>query len=262
MTAEAAVGYEIGVQQFKGPLTIGEGGKPFAVVPSGLTLQDVSAYLPVPVRIQQSQNFFDVDSFAAYLKDFGYGGSKIFASMSESKLTAILDYHTLESASWNEHKAYLACAKSDDWNDWIRQDNKPMSQVAFAEFIEEHEVNFVEPQGAAMLTLAQNLEVNKSVIFKSAKRLSDGQTQFEYIEDIQDQTKGQIKIPAKLILGLQPFKFSKGYKVTARLRYRLADGKVTFTYALDAPEKIVEDAFRDVVKEVAEATDITPYLTA
>ena len=51
------------------------------------------------------------------------------------------------------------------------------------------------------------------------------------------------------------FKNGDGYKLRARLKYRLASGSVKFWYELDRPEKAIEDAFAGYIQRVREAAD-------
>ena len=262
IATDAGVGFEAGKQTYHEPATIVQDGKPFAVVPSGSTVVDMEAYLPAPLRAKETVNVFDAESLVAYLKDFGGPNSKVFGSVGNTSLAAILDYHGKDAPSWGTHKAILKCQLSDDWKAWVAQSGKAFGQTAFAEFIEEHQWNVADPDSADLQEMVSKLELNKSVVFKSAIKLQDGSVSLEYVESIEDNTKGKIKIPSKLVLGLSPFKFGKPVEVLARLRYRLADGgRITFTYLLDQPDVVLEAAFKAVVDEVAQKSGLSVYLT-
>jgi uncharacterized protein YfdQ (DUF2303 family) len=49
------------------------------------------------------------------------------------------------------------------------------------------------------------------------------------------------------------FKNGDGYKIKARLKYRIGNGKVKFWYELDRVENAVEDAFKDYIEQVKES---------
>jgi hypothetical protein len=51
-------------------------------------------------------------------------------------------------------------------------------------------------------------------------------------------------------LGLRIFKNGEGYKLKARLKYRLAGGGVKFWYELDRPERAIENAFAGYIEKV------------
>lgn len=259
--AEFQEAYQRGVEQFHAPEVVKDGGVPYAVVPDGLTIENMEYYLPAPVRKKASVAVFDVDTLAAYLKDQDEKRTRIFASVGRLTIQGVLDYHD-DSPRWGDHEAVLTCSLSDDWRAWTGNNNKSIGQTAFAEFLEDHAHNVVEPESAAVLQMVTNLEANKSVQFKSGMSLQDGSVQLEYVESISDNTKGKIKIPKELVLGIHPFKFGKPWQVVARLRYRINEGKLTFTYILNQPDKVLEEAFRQVVTEAETKTGIKPYLTA
>lgn len=257
---ETAAAFQVGREQFQPPTRF-DGSKPLALVPQGTALVDIEAYLPAPDRKVTTVNVYDVDSLAAYIADQNENRTRIFASVSKRTVEAVIDYHD-EAPSWCSHRAVLSCPFSDDWNDWNAKNKAALPQVTFAEFLEDHKWNVVDPDSATLMQIVQNLEANKSVVFRSGVNLQDGSFQLEYTESVEDQTKGKLKVPKQLALGIQPFKFGKPYEVLARLRYRIQDGKLTFTYLLDRPDRVLEDAFKKVVEEVATKTGIQPFLTA
>lgn len=61
-----------------------------------------------------------------------------------------------------------------------------------------------------------------------------------------------IEIPREFKIGVRLFKNGEGYKLRARLKYRLAGGKVKFWYELDRPENAIEDAFQAYIDHARE----------
>lgn len=261
---QAAYGYgrENALQQVRTDVRIEGSGKPFVLIPSDMSLQDVEKHLDAPLRISESHAFLDPQSLAGYLARFGGPNTQIFASLKSHQIKAVLDYHGPESPSWGTHLARLECELSDDWKAWTGFDGKTLGQIQFAEFLEDHQFNVIDPESAVVEEAVKNLEANKTVVFKSGVNLHNGATEFKYVESIEDNRQQTLKVPNKLVLGIQPFNFGKPYEVLARLRYRLNDGKLSFTYVLDRPDRVLKDAFQKVVKEVGELTGIEPYLTA
>ena len=68
---------------------------------------------------------------------------------------------------------------------------------------------------------------------------------------------GALTIPKEFALGLRIFKNGEGYKLRARLKYRLAGGGVKFWYELDRPERAIEDAFAGSIEKVRTETGYT-----
>ena len=69
-------------------------------------------------------------------------------------------------------------------------------------------------------------------------------------------------IPKEFALGLRVFKNGDGYKLRARLKYRLGGGSIKFWYELDRPERVVEDAFAGYVDQVRENSGYVVLLGA
>ena len=110
-----------------------------------------------------------------------------------------------------------------------------------------------------LLAVATTIRATNGINFSSARRLQDGQTQLTYNEviDAKAGTDGALKIPQTFALGLRIFKNGEGYKLTARLKYRINSGQVKFWYELERPERAVEDAFTGYVETVREQSGYT-----
>ena len=81
--------------------------------------------------------------------------------------------------------------------------------------------------------------------FSSSRRLDNGQVQLAYTETIDARAgSGQIEIPREFSIGVRLFKNGTGYKLRARLKYRLGAGKVRFWYELDRPQQAIDNAAR------------------
>jgi uncharacterized protein YfdQ (DUF2303 family) len=88
----------------------------------------------------------------------------------------------------------------------------------------------------------------------SSRRLDNGQVQFAYSETIDARaSEGSVEIPREFVIGVRLFKNGDGYKVRARLKYRLNAGKLKFWYELDRAENAIEDAFKAYVERAREA---------
>ena len=103
--------------------------------------------------------------------------------------------------------------------------------------------------------MATTIQATSGINFSSAKRLQDGQTQLTYNENIEARAgaNGALAIPKEFTLGLRIFKNGGGYRLKARLKYRLGGGQIKFWYELERPEAAVEDAFKGYVEQLAES---------
>lgn len=241
-------------------------GKPFdfneserlILVPQGCGVIDLEQFLGVPNRIRQSVILNDVPSFVAYVSKFKMDCTLLVCDMDKKTVRAYLDYHSQDMASWNTHQATLQVQTSPEWKVWTSMDRRSFTQVQFAEFLEDNLIDVVEPDGAVLLEASMHLEAKKTVKFISGANLANGAAQLVYEESIEGKGKGNIVVPTRLKLGIPVFMGSDPVHVEARLRYRITEEKLTFIYILDRPADVLEIAFKDVVRQIANSVEITP----
>jgi uncharacterized protein YfdQ (DUF2303 family) len=232
------------------------------IIPEGYEIQSLERFQLRPSRRRAEAVLTTVDSFARYFKDFGTFNSQIFADPSTHAVKAVLDYHDTvpDKPSWCSDKAVLHLSLSLQWRTWKSNHNKALSQVQFAEFLEDNSVDIVEPDGAAVLECAMNLEARKTVKFKSAVNLDNGAAQFTYDEAVEGKGKGLITVPTRFVLRLPIFEGGEPVDIQARLRYRIKDDALTFTYLMDRPERLLKDAFDAVLLQIEQATGVNPFI--
>jgi uncharacterized protein YfdQ (DUF2303 family) len=227
-------------------LDVDSSGTPFVVIPEGHKLHDLEAMLESPRRVRQVVELATIESFVAYVQRFAEDGTTVFADESKRRLEAVLDYHAGEPR-WCSHRAVFAATMSREAAAWFALDRKAMPQIEFAEFLEEHVGDVVEPAGAELLERALKLQFIQKAVFGSAVRLQSGEFQLAWS---QENEKGTVELPEKIALGLPIFHRGDAYRLEARLRYRLNEGKVNFTYRLIERERAVEHAFAKIVERV------------
>ena len=210
-----------------------------------------------PPRKSGTTTVRDADSFRKYYEKHADTDTEVYANVERLSVTAVLDAHTADTARWGGHRLLLALAKTDAWGQWTSHDGKLMGQEQFAEFLEDHLAELVEPDAATMLEIAQSFQAASKVDFQSGTRLATGQRQFAYVETTTAKAgqKGQLTIPETFIIGLVPFEGSAPYKLTARLRYRIVDTQLRIGYKLERPADTLTAAFQDVVNEIDEAIE-------
>jgi uncharacterized protein YfdQ (DUF2303 family) len=260
---DAAIILDAGMRQAE-PRQL-EGFQPYALVPKDCKLEQLEEVEPaVPKRINAAPVLHDAASLIAYVLLFKDEDTRLFADIDKGEVLAVLDYHVTKdrSARWGQHTARYAARPSDEWKVWVGGNSKKMSQAEFALFLEDNARDVQQPTSAEMLTVASTLEAKKAVTFASAVRLQDGQTQFNYTEDIQGTAaRGTMPIPATFTVILAPFVGCARYPVEARLRYRIdGGGKLTMWYDLLRTEAIRKDAFDAIMKKIADETKISPLL--
>lgn len=197
----------------------------------------------------------DAASFLAYLGKHGDADSEVWADSSAATVTGVLDGNTGDGARFEQHRVVYTARPTDAWKAWLKLDGQLVDQSTLAEHLEDRALDIIEPSAADMLELAQTFTATIGVNFESSKRLSSGERQLEYREQVDAKAghAGRLDIPEKFVLAVQPFEGSEKYKVTVRLRYRITNGALRIGYRIERPEDVARDAFAGVVTEIQTA---------
>lgn len=245
------------------PKQVGEAW--FAAVPKDYELRDITAQIekaqPAPSRKRDTILLASIPSLMAYAADqamdeVGY----IYADPDARTITAVFnDHKAADYAGWRDHRAIFKAEFTTEFGTWFGMDGKPFGQTEFAEFIESNFADLADADAQTLLNVATTIQATTGIDFRSAKRLQDGQVQLTYQEiiDAKAGADGALKIPQTFTLGLRVFKRGEGYKLKARLKYRLHSGNIKFWFELDRPERAIEDAFSGYVKELQEKSGYT-----
>lgn len=220
-----------------------------------------------PPRKQGTVHVRDVDSFVRYVGEHGpaatstlYAGEPTADSMT---VIGVLNGHDRSpdgEAGWSDHRVVLTLATTDEWRAWTTLSGVYRDQEDFAEFIEDHVADVVEPSAATMLEMARSFQAKTNVAFRSAVVDQSGQISLGYEETVVARAgeKGKLMIPERIALALQPFESSDRYKVEARFRYRLGTGNVKLAFVLDRPDLVIRVAFTDALAAIEEGTGLQP----
>lgn len=235
-------------------------GHHYVMTPPGYIAKDITDLVekaqPMPNRKRGTVQLKDVASLLAYcadqaVNDYAY----IYADPDKRSVTAIFNDHR-DVPGWRDHRAEFCAEYTAEYKNWLSKNKQAMTQGEFAEFIEDNLADIAEPSSQTLLEVATTMQAKTDINFSSAKHLQNGQVQLAYTETIDARAGagGALEIPKTFTLGLRIFKNGDGYKLTARLKYRLHAGSVKFWYELDRPERSVEDAFAGYVLQIREAS--------
>lgn len=210
-----------------------------------------------PARKQGTTTVRDAVSFAAYFTKHADSSTEVYADAARLTVTAVLDAHASDSARWGVHRLTLALRETEAWAQWLALDGKLLGQEQFAEFLEDHLPELLVPDAATMLEIAQSIQATTKASFESGTRLQSGERQLRFTEETRASAgrTGQLTIPETFTVGLVPFEGAAGYKLTARLRYRITDAQLRIGYKLDRPGDTRRTAFQDVVTAIGGQID-------
>jgi len=233
-----------------------------AVVPTGYKLENISELVErmqlTPRRKKGTVALKSVQSLLDYCQtqkdaDEAHVPGLIYADVDARKITAVFNDQASAEPGWRDHRAEFYAEFTPELDKWLKHNKHMFSQTEFAEFIEDNMADITEPGAQTLLEVATTMQAKTDINFSSAKRLQNGQVQLQYTENIDARAgaAGALEIPKEFALGLRIFKNGDGYKLRARLKYRLHAGAVKFWYELDRTERAIEDAFGGYVEKVA-----------
>lgn len=231
-----------------------------AVVPKDFKLENISKAVEdaqsSPNRKRGTVQLKDVASLLTYCKDQEASSTAyLYANPDRRNVIAVFnDHRAADSAGWRDHRAEFKAEFTPEFAKWQSKNAAQMTQTEFAEFIEDNFADITEPAAQVMLEMATTIQAKTDINFSSAKRLQNGQVQLQYTEviDARAGANGALEIPKEFSLGLRIFKNGEGYKLKARLKYRLHGGNIKFWYELDRPERAIEAAFEGYVVTLRE----------
>lgn len=219
-----------------------DGRTPVAVIPKGYKLEVVNRALVDRWRgnPQRKAGFFHfgtVESFIRYVTAHKTADTAIFVKADDAgaKFYAILNFHGAEP-SFNDHVACVVLEATNEWLVWNANAGRKMSQKDFATFLEDNTDLFTSPGGLELLELVTTLEGKAHVDIVQGIKLQTGAVNLSYNETIElkgggsGSQAGQMTIPKELKVAIAPFEGTHVANMSARLRYRIDNRKITLWY--------------------------------
>jgi uncharacterized protein YfdQ (DUF2303 family) len=253
--------------QITGDAKTANGGIAYAVIPNDCQVVSLAQfqhtdYADRPHRKKGVVAVLDAPSFIEYYSLFSDEHSRVFADETKSRVMAVLDYHGIgeNAPRWGQHRVQLDLRYSEEWKRWTGCNGqaKKMSQMDFAEFVEDNTPDIVEPSAATMLEMARTLQAKTDVDFSSAIRTNNGQVQLKYSETVKGTYgSGQVDIPEEFKISIPVYVGTARITVRTRLRYRLNGGKLSIWYNMLRPEAIERDAFVFTLDAIKDGLKVT-----
>lgn len=232
---------------------------PYIVRPTSFAVQNLEELLPAPTRSRGHTTMRDMASFISIVKQESRAEqTRIYGCYEPASFKAVFNDNFMESPGWRDHTATFSCPQSAEWRTWAAKNKIKMTQADFAQFIEDNLPDIASPTAADMLEISRTLEAKKKVNFASGIRLSNGQNELTYEEEISGTAaKGKLQIPEIFTIGIPVLEGGDKYAVECRLRYRIEEGgKMFMWYDMLRPHKVVEDAIKQVWLSIEEGTGL------
>ncbi|HWL29593.1 MAG TPA: DUF2303 family protein [Burkholderiaceae bacterium] len=233
--------------------------RPFVIVPKGYEIANLQYMMDKPARNKRNALLGDEQSFIAFVNRQKTENTDLYYGVNPPRFKAIFNGSRAGAPDWEDDTATFQCECSPSWLEWESHDREPMNQEAFSLFIERNLPDIIEPEAASLLEIVTTLQAKKKVNFVSGLRLSNGANQFTYEEQIDGSAaKGNLQIPESIFLGMPVFVNGVHYRVEAKFRYRIHDGRLSMWYELVRPHVIVEDAVSELREKIAKEAGIVP----
>lgn len=241
-------------------------------LPPGWTLKEIDdeKLLHQPRRKVSSVRLDNANSFIAYVSLHSTLESTIWVkadyTAGKVEFLAIVNDHGghEDSSGWRDHRAAYSPKFSEEWNRWKGSDKKPMTQAEFATFIEDNLADIAGgdglPAGADMLRMAIDFEAKQDMRFKSALRLQSGGVDLAFVQQEDNGTLEKMKLFDRFAIGIPVFWGDAAYRVEARLRYRVREGKLSFWFELIRADKVLEAAANAIVDKITDAVQMPIFL--
>lgn len=230
-------------------------------VPEGFTLKDAESFQPVPRRKRGTCVLQDIASLCAYITEHKNPSSRVFVNWVTGASLCILDFHA-EDPAWMQHIATWNPEPSPAWSEWCKHNGRQMDQKTFAEFAEDHLADFENPPGGEMFDIITTLQASGRLNFRQAVRIDNSTIKLTYEETIDAKAgqKGELNVPQVFALGIELYPGMGTTTIQARLRYKIQDGQLTFTFKLQDMERITRAAVDRIVQTIKAETGLAVFL--
>lgn len=205
--------------------------------------------------------------------------SVIFASTAwpNPKLTTVIDYHGPgHEPDVLKHRVEYGFPLTDEFKAWVSANGKPMEQLAFAEFLEEHAAELASPLDQErtdyeplfkerfanpneLIDLSRHLEVFVGAKIKQSNRLQSGERQIVFETEHMNEKGEPVDIPGIFMIQLPPFVDGDLVRIPARIRYRAGQGSVTWFYQLYRWEYWLRTRVQNDLLKAGKDTDLPTF---
>lgn len=262
------------------------------VLPSGKRVESLKPifdqYRTAPERKRGTAKLTSLDSFVDHVNRHKDGNTVIFASEDPRSpgLTAVFDYNEqgpTGAPRFGQHRAHYPFPLSDEWIAWMKAAANPMSQAAFADFLEDRIVDVLDPTDTKigdsitdfaaqlgidlaspqrLMTLARGLSVNVNATVKNSINLTSGEGQIAFSETHVNEQGVTLRVPGGFAIGIPVFRLGIGYQIPVRMRYRVSEGKVTWTVGMQRTDHVFADAIAEAAAKAKAGTELPLFFGA
>jgi len=256
-------------------ITKGRGGPASAIAITEI----IERYRLAPARRAGTARAGTLASFIDLVKRHQSPNSAVFATTiwPTPALTAVIDYHGIDGApDWLKHRIRYEFPVTEELKAWMSSDGQTMEQIEFAQFLEEHAAELASPLDterseferlfkarfatpAEVIDLSRALEIYVGSSVKRAERLQTGERTVEFVSEHTNAKGEKVDIPGIFMVAVPAFLNGEPVRIPARLRYRVANGSIHWSYALYRADVWLRDQVCADLDQVAKQTGLPCY---
>jgi len=241
--------------------------------------EQIEAYRQEPARRKGTANATTLKSFINLVNRHKDEGSVIFGNTTYPKmlLRAVFNYHTVDhTPRHRDHCAVYEFPVTAELTAWIKGNNEPMEQAAFAQFLEDHAAELAAPYDAErseyellfkerfaspneLIDLSRHLEVFVGAKVKRGERLASGERTVEFTEEHHNAAGEKVEIPGVFMVSVPAWIDGEPVRIPARLRYRIAGGTIKWFYSLYRWETALRERIQSDLAEAGKETGLPVF---
>jgi uncharacterized protein YfdQ (DUF2303 family) len=220
-------------------------------------IHDLERYLEAPRHARGGAVMHDADSFAEYVTRLVGGVGATGPMVAQASLWAddaarsvvcvFNDHGDGVTPGWRDLRATYNARVDPDWQRWRDHNTKPMTQLAFGEFLQDMAHSIVEPAAASLVQTAMSFTAKRNLQFESAARIDTGDINLVYRETTKaEPVRGNIEMPAAIVIQTPVFYGRPAIQISARIRPRIQDGQLQISYVLQRPDIAERESFDEI----------------
>lgn len=230
---------------------------------------DLESLGVAPRRMAGAATFSTAESWLAYVARHATAHTVAWCDFNPQTFalafTATLDDHAPGVPGWRAHTARFRPDMSAEWKAWKSQDRQALTQLAFAEWLQEHEDDINSsaaglPTSLQMHQMATEFVANEERTLKSTVRLQSGGVRLTYIADPDSGTTETMQMFERFAIGIPVFHGGSAWSITARLKYSLERGAVRFRFELVRPDRVHQGAAEELISQIRSGLGSVPLL--
>jgi uncharacterized protein YfdQ (DUF2303 family) len=183
-----------------------------------------------PCRKAGEATVYDVGAFCDALnKHKVEGATEVFAD--GNTVVAVLNAPSAKEAGHCDNMIALVLRETEEWKAWQKVCREGLTQLGFAEFIDQYIHTIASPDGAVLARVIRELSVTRAVQFR---QLDDGSVSLTYTSQVNETgaaaNRGAIQLPTELVAVVRLHIGEEPTSLRVRVRFRLDEEQHTVRF--------------------------------